>query len=128
MHQGMTLIEHKFDKKSYSFFDLMDLPLNNVARKHHFALQIAAAAPSVARSFAIANDPTKSDSARAAAAARKADGKQTAKFLRNNSLLTTSLIYAEETCNGIEKRCYQYLWKHLTRCMAAELELHNFPV
>ena len=78
MHQGMTLLEYKFDKKSYSFFDLMDLPLNNVARKHHFALQIAA--PSVARSFAIANDLTKSDSARAAAAARKADGKQTAKL------------------------------------------------
>ena len=49
----------------------MDLPLNNIAHKHHFALQIAA--PSIARSFPIANDPTKSDSARAAAATHIAE-------------------------------------------------------
>ena len=118
MHQGMVLYEYKYDKKSYRYFDLMGLPEDYVVRKHFVALQIAA--PSVARSFAVCNDPSKSDSARAAAASRKADGKQAAKLLRNNSMISSSLIYAEETCNGIEKRCYHYLYKHLTRCMAAQ--------
>jgi hypothetical protein len=56
---------------------------------------------------------------------RAADGKHAAKLLRNTSLITTALMYAEETSNGIEKRSFQHLWKHLTRCMSNEFYTTN---
>ena len=87
-------------------------------KKLYSALKIASS--SVARAYLTANDPSKSDQARAAASDLDADGKQSAKLLRNISLLCTSLVYAGETCSGKEKRHYLHLWARLTRCMAGE--------
>ena len=81
----------------------------------------------MARSFKFqtANDPSKSDQARAAASDQEADGKQSAKLLRNISLICTSLVHEGETSNGMEKRHYLHLWTRLTRCMAGEFYTKN---
>ena len=67
-----------------------------------------------------ATDPCKSDLAKSVANNRDADGKQTARLLRNVSLICSCLIYDRECANGTEKRHYLHLWAHLTRAMANE--------
>ena len=85
--QGMSMYTYASNGTVYKYFDLISLSPASPPQKYYQALNIAST--SVARSFQIANDPSKSDQARAIAHNREADGKQSARLLRNNSLIST---------------------------------------
>lgn len=116
--QGVSILSYSINGVTHKYFDLKALGMLQCPLRFFKALSIADS--SVARNFATANDPCKSDSARSVASNCDADGSQTASLLRNVSLICWSLIYDGECPNGTEKRHYLHLWAHLTRAMANE--------
>ena len=81
VHQEMTVYVEVYSRsqnsKHYEMFDLLSLPNSMCPKKLYSALKITSS--SVARTYLTANDPSKSDQARAAASDLDADGKQSAK-------------------------------------------------
>ena len=100
IYQGMKIDSFSVSQnsKKYEAFDLLSLQNHFCPKKLYFALNIACS--SVTRSFQTANGLSKSDQARAAASDQEADGKQSAKLLRNISLICTSLVHERKLQMG----------------------------